>query len=166
MMVKVENAIKRINEMESILDEALRRMDNAEEAPQDFLEYQTEIKEGLEGQKGKVPGIVEIKATRECAFNGDDDQKVQTLKYQEGEMLSTFLRLKVADYLPYTDGLTVWIVYMGSNEDQPTAERENDAKKVAFIHKIENRCSKVEIRGGDKAVSSFGVNELYCAIYR
>ena len=30
--------------MESILDEALRRMDNAEEAPQDLLEYQTEIK--------------------------------------------------------------------------------------------------------------------------
>lgn len=44
MMDKVENAIKRINEMESILDEALRRMDNAEEAPQDLLEYQTEIK--------------------------------------------------------------------------------------------------------------------------
>ena len=109
---------------------------------------------------------MDIKATRECAFNGDDNQKVQTLKYQEGEMLSTFLRLKVADYLPYTNGLTVWTVYMGSNEDQPTSERENDAKKVAFIHKIENRCSKVEIRGGDKAVSSFGVNELYCAIHR
>ncbi len=44
MMDKVENAIKRINEMESILDEALRRMDNAEEAPQELLEYQTEIK--------------------------------------------------------------------------------------------------------------------------
>ena len=44
MMDKVENAIKRINEMESILDEALRRMDNAEEAPQDLLEYQAEIK--------------------------------------------------------------------------------------------------------------------------
>ena len=44
MMDKVENAIKRINEMESILDEALRRMDNAEESPQELLEYQTEIK--------------------------------------------------------------------------------------------------------------------------
>ena len=44
MMDKVENAIKRINEMESILDEALRKMDNAEEAPQELLEYQTEIK--------------------------------------------------------------------------------------------------------------------------
>ena len=30
--------------MESILDEALRKMDNAEEAPQELLEYQTEIK--------------------------------------------------------------------------------------------------------------------------
>nr|WP_330367064.1 DUF4298 domain-containing protein [Butyrivibrio sp. WCD3002] len=44
-MNKVENAIKRVNEMESILDEALRRMDNAEEAPQELLEYQAEIKE-------------------------------------------------------------------------------------------------------------------------
>ena len=44
MMDKVENAIKRITEMESILDEALRRMDNAEEALQGLLEYQTEIK--------------------------------------------------------------------------------------------------------------------------
>ena len=30
--------------MESILDEALRRMDDAEEAPQEFLDYQTVIK--------------------------------------------------------------------------------------------------------------------------
>lgn len=107
-----------------------------------------------------------IKATRECVFNGDDDQKIRTFEYQEGEMLSTFLRQKIAAYLPYTSGLTVWTVYMGSNEAQPTSERENDAKKVAFIHKIENRCSKVEMRGGDKTVSSFGVNELYCAIHR
>ena len=107
-----------------------------------------------------------IKATRECVFDGDDDQKTRTLEYQDGEMLSSFLRIKVADYLPYTSGLTVWTVYMGSNEEQPTAERERAEKKVAFIHKIENRCSKVEIRGGDKTVSSFGVNELYCAIHR
>nr|WP_022780058.1 DUF4298 domain-containing protein [Butyrivibrio sp. AE3009] len=43
-MNKVESAVKRIAEMESILDEALRKMDNAEEAPQELLEYQTEIK--------------------------------------------------------------------------------------------------------------------------
>ena len=44
MMDKVENAIKRITEMESILDEALRRMDSAEAAPEKLLEYQAEIK--------------------------------------------------------------------------------------------------------------------------
>ena len=43
-MNKVESAVKRIADMESILDEALRRMDNAEEALQGLLEYQTEIK--------------------------------------------------------------------------------------------------------------------------
>ena len=43
-MNKVESAVKRIAEMESILDEALRRMDDTEEAPQELLEYQTEIK--------------------------------------------------------------------------------------------------------------------------
>ena len=43
-MNKVESAVKRIAEMESILDEALRRMDKDEEAPQELLEYQTEIK--------------------------------------------------------------------------------------------------------------------------
>ena len=43
-MNKVESAVKRIAEMESILDEALRRMDDTEEAPQDLLEYQAEIK--------------------------------------------------------------------------------------------------------------------------
>ena len=53
MMDKVENAIKRINEMESILDEALRRMDNAEEAPQDLLEYQAEIKKLDEYYSGR-----------------------------------------------------------------------------------------------------------------
>lgn len=81
-------------------------------------------------------------------------------------MLSSFLKYKVAEYLPYTRGLTIWAVYMDSNEDQVTNERENPEKKVAFIHKVENRCSKVEIRGGDKLVRSFGTDELYCAVYR
>ncbi len=107
-----------------------------------------------------------IKATRESIFNGDDDQKTKSLDYQDGEMLSSFLRYKVADYLPYTTGLTIWAVYMGSDENQPSVEREKGEKKVAFIHKVENRCSKVEIRGGDRLVSCFGVNELYCAIHR
>ena len=44
MMDKVENAVKRITEMESILDETLRRMDSAEAAPEKLLEYQAEIK--------------------------------------------------------------------------------------------------------------------------
>ncbi|WP_026665667.1 hypothetical protein [Butyrivibrio sp. FC2001] len=106
-----------------------------------------------------------IYATRESICNGDDDQKAMVLKYQEGEMLSSFLRHKVAAYLPYTRSLTVWTVYMGANEDQDLAERESTEKKAAFIHKIENRCTKVEIRGGDRPVSSFGVEELYCAVY-
>ena len=107
-----------------------------------------------------------ITVTRESIFIGDDDQKTKTFDYQPEEMLSSFLRLKVAEYLPYTSGLTVWAIYMGSNEDQPTAERESAEKKVAFIHKIENRCSKVEIRGGDRLVSSFDTDEMYCAVYR
>ncbi|MBQ9302564.1 hypothetical protein [Butyrivibrio sp.] len=44
MMDKVENAIKRITEMESILDEALRRMDNADSAPEALLDFLPEIK--------------------------------------------------------------------------------------------------------------------------
>ncbi len=107
-----------------------------------------------------------IKVTRESIFSGDDNQKTKSLDYQDGEMLSSFLRYKVADYLPSTTGLTIWAVYMGANEDQPSVEREKAEKKVDFIHKVENRCSKVEIRGGDRLVSCFGVNELYCAIHR
>ncbi len=107
-----------------------------------------------------------IYATRESLCNGDDASKSRALEYQENEMLSSFLKYKVSEYLPYTRGLTIWAVYMDSNEDQVTNERENPEKKVAFIHKVENRCLKVEIRGGDKLVRSFGTDELYCAVYR
>ena len=108
-----------------------------------------------------------IDMTRESVCNGDDDQKYKTLEYQDSEMLSSFLRYKVADYLPYSrDGVTIWAIFAGSNENQPTAERENYDKKVAFIHKVENRCSKVEIRGGDRLVSSLGTDEMFCAVYR
>jgi hypothetical protein len=70
-------------------------------------------------------------------------------------------------YLPYSrDGVTIWAIFAGSNENQPTAERENPEKKVAFIHKTENLCSKVEIRGGDRLVKSLGTDEMFCAIYR
>jgi hypothetical protein len=55
---------------------------------------------------------------------------------------------------------------MGASESQPVSEREKSGKKAAFIHKIENRCSKVEIIGGDRLVSSFGADELYCAVYK
>ena len=107
-----------------------------------------------------------INVSRESLCNGDDDQKRSSLEYQENEMLSSFLRYKVAEYLPYTRELTIWVVYMDSNEDQPVFEREKTEKKVAFIHKVENRCSKVEIRGGDRFVSSFGTTDLFCALYR
>lgn len=107
-----------------------------------------------------------ITATRESICNGDDYQKVKTFDYQQGEMLSSFLKFRVAEYLPSTRGLTVWAIYMGSNEDQPTLERESAEKKVAFIHKIDDRCLKVEIRGGDRPVSSFNTDEMYCAVYR
>ncbi len=107
-----------------------------------------------------------LNATRESICNGDDDQKIMTLEYHESEMLSSFLRCKVAAYLTYTSDLTVWIVYMESNEDQDLAERESTDKKSAFIHKVKNSCTKVEIRGGDRAVSRFGVDDLYCAVYR
>ena len=43
-MNKVDIAVNRITEMESILDEALRRMEKAEECPKDLLDYQSEIK--------------------------------------------------------------------------------------------------------------------------
>ena len=43
MMNNVAYAVKRIIEMESILDEALNRMDNAEEAPEALLDYKSEI---------------------------------------------------------------------------------------------------------------------------
>ncbi|SDB13452.1 hypothetical protein [Butyrivibrio sp. INlla16] len=108
-----------------------------------------------------------IDVTRESVCNGDDDQKYNSLEYQEGEMLSSFLRYKVADYLPYSrDGVTIWVIFAGSNENQPIAEREDPDKKVAFIHKAENRCSKVEIRGGDRLVKSLGIDEMFCAVYR
>ncbi len=106
-----------------------------------------------------------ILASRESVSNGDDGQKGMELTYEEGEMLSHFLKTKVAEYLPYTTGLTIWVVYMGSDEDQPTDEREYPDKKAAFIHKNENRCIKCEIKGGDRLVSSFDCDRLYCAIY-
>ncbi len=43
-MSKVEIAVNRITEMEAILDEALRRMDKADDAPKALLDYQSEIK--------------------------------------------------------------------------------------------------------------------------
>ena len=106
-----------------------------------------------------------IHATRESLCNGDDEQKCRELTYEEGEMLSHFLKAKVSEYLPYTTGLTIWIVYMDSDEDQPTDERENPEKKTAFIHKNENRCIKCEIRGGDRLVSDYECDKLYCAVY-
>ncbi len=70
-------------------------------------------------------------------------------------------------YLPYSrDGVTIWATFAGSNENQPTAERENPEKKVAFIHKTENLCSKAEIRGGDRLEKSLGTDEMFCAVYR
>ncbi len=107
----------------------------------------------------------EILVTRESVSNGDDEQKCKEFAYEEGEMLSHFLKTMVSEYLPYTAGLTIWTVYMGSDEDQPTDEREKPEKKAAFIHKNENRCIKCEIRGGDRLVSSFDCDRLYCAIY-
>ena len=104
--------------------------------------------------------------SRESVSNGDDYDRCADLEYQEGEMLSTFLRSKVSIFLPYTNGLTVWSIYMDSEENQEISERENPEKKVAFIHKNENRCVKVEIKGGDRAVSSFGTDKIYCAVYR
>lgn len=56
--------------------------------------------------------------TRECVCNGDDYDRCATLEYQESEMLSTFLRSKVSNFLPYTNGLTVWAIYMDSDESQ------------------------------------------------
>ena len=40
---KILRAERRISEMEAILDEALRRIDNAKKAPEELLEYQSEI---------------------------------------------------------------------------------------------------------------------------
>ena len=37
-------AIKRVSEMEAIMDQALRIMDNAKESPETFLGFQSEIK--------------------------------------------------------------------------------------------------------------------------
>lgn len=42
-MTKLDISINRIKEMEAILDEALRRMDNAGDSPEALLEYQPEI---------------------------------------------------------------------------------------------------------------------------
>ena len=42
--MKEKDEIKRITEMEAILNEALRRIDNADVAPEELLEYQSEIK--------------------------------------------------------------------------------------------------------------------------
>ncbi|MBP3197254.1 MAG: hypothetical protein J6N21_09665 [Butyrivibrio sp.] len=43
-MSEVEIAVNRITEMEAILDDALRRMDKADDAPKALLDYQSEIK--------------------------------------------------------------------------------------------------------------------------
>ncbi len=43
-MYTIDIVVKRIIEMESILEEALRRMDKAEEVPEALLAYQSEIK--------------------------------------------------------------------------------------------------------------------------
>ena len=43
-MDKIESAVRRITEMESILDEALRRMEKAEEDPKALLDYQPALK--------------------------------------------------------------------------------------------------------------------------
>ena len=44
VMDTIDIVVKRINEMESILEEALRRMDMAEEVSKALLAYQSEIK--------------------------------------------------------------------------------------------------------------------------
>lgn len=107
-----------------------------------------------------------IYAYRESICNGDDDQKVRSLEYNENDMLSSFLKNQLSKYLPYTSAKTIWIVYMGSNEEQEFSLREDPSKKVAFVHMIENRCCKCEIIGKDRPFLSFGAAELYCAIYR
>ncbi|SDA60884.1 hypothetical protein SAMN02910275_01558 [Butyrivibrio sp. INlla18] len=104
--------------------------------------------------------------SRESVSNGDDYDRVASLEYKEDEMLSSFLKSKVAEYLPYTNGLTVWAIYMNSDERQNTAERENPEKKVAFIRMNGNRCVKVEIKGSNRAVSSLETDKIYCAVYR
>ena len=43
-MNQVDITIKRVSEMESIMDQALRIMDNAKESPETFLGFQSEIK--------------------------------------------------------------------------------------------------------------------------
>ncbi len=44
MMKRIETAIKRVTEMESILDEAMRRLDSADEFPEARLDYQPEMR--------------------------------------------------------------------------------------------------------------------------
>ena len=44
VMDSIDIVVKSITEMESILEEALRRMDKAEEVPKALLAYQSEIK--------------------------------------------------------------------------------------------------------------------------
>ena len=43
-MNRVDRTIKRVSDMESIMDQALRIMDNAKESPETFLGFQSEIK--------------------------------------------------------------------------------------------------------------------------
>ena len=43
-MDQVEKTIKRVSEMEAIMYQALRIMDNAKESPETFLGFQSEIK--------------------------------------------------------------------------------------------------------------------------
>ena len=43
-MNQVDKTIKRVTEMEAIMDQALRIMDNSKESPETFLGFQSEIK--------------------------------------------------------------------------------------------------------------------------
>ena len=103
--------------------------------------------------------------SREHICNGDDEQTRRTLEYSKDEMLSQFLKNKVAGYLPSAMGKTIWCIYINSDMDMG-AEREDPGKKVAFIHKNEHSCVKCEIKGGDRQVVSLGTDSMYCAIYR
>lgn len=58
-----------------------------------------------------------IVVSREHICNGDDEQTWKELEYSENEMLSQFLKNKVSEYLPYTRGRTIWVIYKDSDVD-------------------------------------------------